>query len=89
LTRTASATSWSKLTGPSSSSWTNSCGAARIPAFDHLGQPSPKFIPRQRCQDRHVHQDGGLPFEGTDQVSALRQIDAGFATDRSVDHGEQ
>ena len=50
-----------------------------------LGQGRTALPDIQRRQDRHVGEDRGRLMERTDEILALRQVDAGLAADRRVE----
>lgn len=57
--------------------------------FDAFGEAATKFTRRKCVKCEGVHDDDGGLVEGADEVFALGDIDADFATDGGVDHSEE
>ena len=57
-------------------------------ALDHLGQPGPDVTRREGVEEGQVAQHRARLVEGAHQVLARRQVDAGLAAHRGVDHGQ-
>ena len=57
--------------------------------FDHLAEAAPELAVGQRAQPRGIDQHRAGLVERADEVLALREVDAGLAADRGIDHREQ
>ena len=58
------------------------------PALDDLREAGGDVARRQCLDGLEVSDDGERLVEGAHEILALRDVDAGLAADRGVDHGE-